>query len=118
MSCIRTESELLISLSISAVTAFVLAFSLGDFLFDPVCEYASLAKMLGGDAEGAKRILNDSPEKDTALGHYLMAIIGARTGNGEMVSNELKAAVAEDGTLKDKAMKDLEFRAYWETLSL
>ena len=79
---------------------------------------ASLAKMLGGDAEAAKRILNDSPEKDTALGHYLMAIIGARTGNGEMVSNELKAAVAEDGTLKDKAMKDLEFRAYWDTLSL
>lgn len=79
---------------------------------------AALAKMLGGDAEAAKRILNDSPEKDTAMGHYLMAIIGARTGNGEMVSNELKAAVAEDGTLKDKAMKDLEFRAYWDTLSL
>lgn len=79
---------------------------------------AALSKMLSGDAEAAKRILNDSPEKDTAMGHYLMAIIGARTANGEMVANELAAAVSMDASLKDKAMKDLEFRDYWDTLSL
>jgi hypothetical protein len=73
---------------------------------------AALAKVLGGDAAGAQGIMQQAPEKDSAMGHYLMAIIGARQSNGDLVKNELGAAVAKDPALKDKASKDLEFRAF------
>ncbi|MCB0763846.1 MAG: tetratricopeptide repeat protein, partial [Flavobacteriales bacterium] len=73
---------------------------------------AALAKVLGGDAAGAQAILSDSPDKDTAMGHYLMAIIAARQNNGDMVRNELGMAVQKDASLREKAMKDLEFRDF------
>ena len=73
---------------------------------------AALAKMLGGDAAGAKNILEQSSEKDSAQGHYLMAIIGARMNNGDMVRNHIALAVQKDGALREKAMKDLEFRNF------
>ncbi|MBK9176063.1 MAG: hypothetical protein IPM46_06935 [Flavobacteriales bacterium] len=73
---------------------------------------AALAKTLGGDASGAQRILEGSSEKDSAMGHYLMAIIGARQNNGDMVRNHLGMAVQQDATLREKAMKDLEFRDF------
>ena len=79
---------------------------------------AALAKVLGGDAAGAQSILQQSPDKDTAKGHYLMAIIGARQNNGDQVRNELAAAVAKDASLKEKAQKDLEFRAFQGQLGL
>ena len=79
---------------------------------------AALAKMLGGDAAGAQRILDQSPEKDTAAGHYLMAIIGARQNNGDMVRNNLGLAVQKDATLREKALKDLEFRNFKGQLGL
>jgi hypothetical protein len=47
-----------------------------------------------------------------------MAIIGARQNNGDLVRNELGAAVRGDASLKDKAMKDLEFRAFKDNLGL
>jgi len=73
---------------------------------------SALAKVLGGDAAGAQHILEQSPDKDTPKGHYLMAIIGARTSNGDLVKNQLGAAAQGDASLRDKAMKDLEFRAF------
>jgi hypothetical protein len=79
---------------------------------------AALAKMLGGDAAGAQRILEQSTDKDSAMGHYLMAIIGARQSNGDMVRNHLAMAVQKDGSLRDKAMKDLEFRNFKGQLGL
>ncbi|MBZ0206637.1 MAG: tetratricopeptide repeat protein [Flavobacteriales bacterium] len=79
---------------------------------------AALAKMLGGDAAGAGTILAASPDRDSAKGHYLAAIIDARTNNGEGVRTNLAAAVQKDPSLKDKAMKDLEFRAYKDNLGL
>lgn len=79
---------------------------------------AALAKLLGGDAAGAQTILQQSADKDSAQGHYLMAIIGARQSNGDLVRNELGAAVAKDASLKEKAMKDLEFRAFKDSLGL
>ncbi|MFT3883983.1 MAG: tetratricopeptide repeat protein [Flavobacteriales bacterium] len=79
---------------------------------------SALAKVLGGDAAGAQRILEQSPEKDTAKGHYLMAIIGARQNNGDMVRNHLGQAVQQDATLREKAKKDLEFRAFKDNLGL
>ena len=79
---------------------------------------SALAKMLGGDAAGAQHILEQSPDKDTAKGHYLMAIIGARTSNGDLVKNQLGMAAQGDASLRDKAMKDLEFRAFKANLGL
>ena len=73
---------------------------------------AALAKALGGDAAGAQKILEASPEKDSAAGHYLMAILGARQNNGDMVRNNLAQAVQKDASLREKAMKDLEFRNF------
>lgn len=79
---------------------------------------AALAKMLGGDAAGAGTILAASPDKDSAKGHYLAAIIAARTNNADGVRSNLAAAVQQDASLKDKALKDLEFRAYKDSLGL
>lgn len=79
---------------------------------------AALAKVLGGDAAGAQSVLQQSPDKDTAMGHYLMAIIAARQNNGEMVRSELAAAVQKDPSLRDKAKKDLEFRAFKDNLGI
>ena len=78
---------------------------------------AALAKTLGGDAAGAQRILEQSAD-DSAMGHYLMAIIGARQSNGDMVRNHLGMAVQKDASLREKAMKDLEFRAFKGQLGL
>ena len=79
---------------------------------------AALAKVLGGDAAGAQRILEAAPDKDTATGHYLMAIIGARQSNGDMVRNSLAQAVAKDPNMAAKAKKDLEFRAFKDNLGI
>jgi tetratricopeptide (TPR) repeat protein len=79
---------------------------------------AALAKVLGGDAAGAQRTLEASADKDTAMGHYLMAIIGARQNNGDMVRNHLGMAVQKDSKLADKARKDLEFRAFKDNLGI
>ncbi len=73
---------------------------------------SALAELLSGDAAGAQRALEASPDKDTAQGHYLMAIIGARQNNGDMVRNQLGMAVQKDDSMREKAMKDLEFREF------
>ncbi len=79
---------------------------------------AALAKMLGGDAAGAGTILSASPDKDSAKGRYLAAIIAARTNNADGVRSNLAAAVAKDASLKEKAQKDLEFRSFKDSLGL
>lgn len=79
---------------------------------------AALAKLLSGDAAGAKSILDQAADKDTATGHYLMAIIGARTNNGDLVRNHVGLAVQKDPSLREKALKDLEFRDYKGQLGL
>jgi tetratricopeptide (TPR) repeat protein len=73
---------------------------------------AALAKLLSGDPAGAQRILEQGPDKDTAHGHYLMAIIAARQNNGDQVRSHLGQAVQKDESLREKAMKDLEFRQF------
>ncbi len=79
---------------------------------------AALAKALGGDPAGAQAILDKSSEKDSAMGHYLMAILGARQNNGDLVRDQLGLAVQKDASLRDKAMKDLEFREFKGQLGL
>ena len=72
----------------------------------------ALAQVLAGNNEAALSTLNQAPEKDSAEGQYLKAIIGARMNDASMVSNSLKAAYALDASLKDKAANDLEFRNF------
>lgn len=72
----------------------------------------ALAKVLNNDAAGAKTALNAAPEKDSAAGQYLMAVIAARTGDSALVKSSLDAAFAQDSSLREKAKKDLEFRDF------
>lgn len=79
---------------------------------------AALAKLLAGDAPGAERILSSAPDKDSAQGRYVAAIIAARNNNGEAVRSNLAAAVQQDASLAAKAKKDLEFRNFKDNLGL
>jgi Flp pilus assembly protein TadD/outer membrane protein OmpA-like peptidoglycan-associated protein len=79
---------------------------------------SALAKLLGGDAAGAQRTLEQSADKDTAEGHYLMAVIGARQNNGDLVRSQLGQAVAKDPKLGEKAKADLEFRNFKDNLGI
>jgi Tfp pilus assembly protein PilF len=49
-----------------------------------------------------------------ALAYYCLAIVGSRTGNTTLLNTNLKEAVKLNGSLRDKAINDLEFRKYWE----
>lgn len=71
---------------------------------------AALSKLLGGDAAGAQSILDGATDKDTATGHYLAAIIAARQSNCAGAASSLGLAIQKDGSLREKALKDLEFR--------
>lgn len=73
---------------------------------------AALAKVLAGNNEGASTTLDASPDKDSAMGNYLRAVIAARKGDQNALTESLKAAFAKDASLKDKASKDLEFQKY------
>ena len=70
---------------------------------------AALAKLLNGDANGAKTILNNA-EDDSAAAHYVMAIVNARLGNSAEAKEHRDMAVQKDASLSGKASADLEFR--------
>ena len=70
---------------------------------------SAMATMLNGDAGAAKTILENSADSDSAVGHYLMAIIAARQGDTGAVTSHLATAVAKDPMLRDRAVKDAEF---------
>lgn len=72
----------------------------------------SLAYVLSGNNDAAMSTLNESDEKDSAEGHYLKAVIAARSNDAATVSSSLKAAYAIDASLKEKAAEDLEFRNF------
>lgn len=74
----------------------------------------ALGVLLSGDNDGALEIINKSEDAETAAGYYLKAIIGARTNNNDLVINNLKAAIAADGSLKAMAKEDREFVGYWD----
>lgn len=76
----------------------------------------ALAKLLNGNASGAKTTLESSPEKDTAMGQYLMAVIGARLADANLVKSSISAAYSKDSSLREKAAKDLEFRDYQDAI--
>lgn len=69
---------------------------------------AALAQILTKDYSKAKSTLAAINNPD-ATTFYLMAVLGARTNNQQMVTTNLRQAVRMDSSLATKATKDLEF---------
>ena len=70
---------------------------------------AALAKLLSGDKDGAMSTLDASPDKDSAIGYYLKAVIYARKGDGNGVASNLKSSITKDSKMKTWAQDDREF---------
>lgn len=75
---------------------------------------ASLAKLLNGDVDGALSTITKAGESENAYAYYLKAVIGARQKNIDMIVSNLKVAVEKDSSLRERAKKDLEFKAFAE----
>ena len=69
---------------------------------------AALAQILTKDYSKAKSTLSaiNSPDATT---YYLMAVLGARTNNEQMVYSNLRQAVKLDSSIAEKARNDMEF---------
>ena len=78
---------------------------------------AALAQILNKDYNAAKGTLAAIANPD-ATTYYLMAILGARTGNEQMVTSNLRQAVKLDRNYAAKAANDLEFARYNITKAL
>lgn len=72
---------------------------------------AALAQILTKDYASAKNTLNGVANPD-ATTYYLMAVLGARTNNSALVSENLQKAIQLNPALKDKAENDLEFAKF------
>lgn len=72
---------------------------------------AALAHILNKDYSAAKSTLAAIPTPD-ATTYYLMAVLGARTGNEQMVTSNLRQAVKLDRNYATQAANDLEFARY------
>ena len=77
----------------------------------------ALAKMLNGDASGAKTTLENAGD-DSAVASYLMAVACARLGDANGVKVHLAEALAKDPGLRAKSEKDLEFRNVRDQLGM
>ncbi len=76
------------------------------------CDYnLALAHVLAQNYNAAKATLNCSEK--TGDNFYLMAVIGARTSDDNMVFENLKSAIAKDAKYKEVAAKDREFIKYY-----
>jgi tetratricopeptide (TPR) repeat protein len=77
----------------------------------------ALAKMLNGDAAGAKTALENADD-DSAVASYVMAVACARLNDSAGVKKHLGEALAKDSNLRQKAEKDLEFRDMRDAIGL
>ncbi|HAW72219.1 MAG TPA: hypothetical protein DCX00_00175 [Flavobacteriales bacterium] len=77
----------------------------------------ALAKMLNGDASGAKTTLENAGD-DSAVASYLMAVACARLGDANGVKVHLAEALAKNPGLRAKSEKDLEFRNVRDQLGM
>ncbi len=73
---------------------------------------AALAQLLNGQSDKAMATLNEIGETEDALVYYLKAVIGARSGNEDLLLTNLRKAVELEPSLKEYAKKDLEYRKY------
>lgn len=72
---------------------------------------AALAQILSKDYSKAKSTLSAIKAPD-ATTYYLMAVLGARTNNEQMVKSNLQQAIKLDNKLAKQAANDLEFARF------
>ncbi|WP_301904442.1 tetratricopeptide repeat protein, partial [uncultured Duncaniella sp.] len=72
---------------------------------------AALAQLLSKDYSKAKSTLSAIQNPD-ATTYYLMAVLGARTNNEQMVTSNLRQAIKLDNKLAKQAANDLEFARF------
>ncbi len=98
----------------------MIALAKGDYnnaaqLLNGACEYnAGLAQLLAGDYQKAEATLTCTEEAPCQAA-YLVAVIGARTGNANKVYTNLKKAFELNPALKKQAIYDREFQKYRNT---
>ncbi|MFO8054420.1 MAG: hypothetical protein R6U19_04560 [Bacteroidales bacterium] len=79
---------------------------------DVNCDYnKALALLMLDKASEATQVLDCAEE--IAAKYYLLAVIGARTDNSNMIYTNLKKAIEMDGKYKDQAKIDREFIDYF-----
>jgi tetratricopeptide (TPR) repeat protein len=78
---------------------------------------AALAKLLSGDKDGAMATLEASPDKDSAIGYYLKAVISARKGDAAGVTSNLSSSIQKDAAMKSMAAEDREFMKWFNDAS-
>lgn len=71
----------------------------------------ALAQLLSGNSSAATSTLECANPKSAAV-YYLMAIVGARTGNTSLIYENLPKAFAADASYRDQAKDDREFLKY------
>ena len=74
----------------------------------------ALAQLLNGDAGAAIKTIDGSVDAESAQGYYLKAIASARQDKLDGIVSNLKNSFAKDGSMKAKALRDLEFHKYAE----
>ena len=72
---------------------------------------AALAQILAKDYNKAKNTLNAVKNPD-AYTNYLMAVVGARTNNADLVKSSMDKVKQQDAALAAKAQNDREFAKY------
>lgn len=72
---------------------------------------AALAQILTKDYNAAKNTLASISSPD-ATTYYLMAVLGARTNNEQMVTSNLQQAIRMDSSMAKRASNDLEFAKF------
>lgn len=72
---------------------------------------AALAQILAKDYNSAKNTLVSIATPD-ATTYYLMAVLGARTNNEQMVLSNLRQAVKMDSSFAKRAASDIEFSKF------
>ncbi|MBI9060391.1 MAG: hypothetical protein JEZ14_00240 [Marinilabiliaceae bacterium] len=74
---------------------------------------AGLAKILAGKYDAALSTLNANT-LENGFKYYLKAIVGARTGENDLLFDNLRKATELDAKYKAYAVKDLEFGKFFE----
>ena len=74
---------------------------------------AAVQQILDGDYAAARKTL-DAVAEPNATTDYLRAVVGARTNDKDAVYAGLKAAIAKDADLKERAANDIEFAKFAE----
>lgn len=85
--------------------------SAGNIMSGTKSNNAAVAQILSKDYAKAKSTLASIQNPD-AVTYYLTAVLGARTGNENMVMTNLRQAASLDSSLASRAKKDLEFARY------